>query len=173
MTPQIFTLLIIGHVLHACGIFGWYHISPVPIAWERITHFFGALPFALLFFRWMEPSLTSKWLTKKNLLILLAVFLMATGVGAIVELSEFLGYLSLGFGEGGLMFGPGDGISGLEGSDLIDALGGGWINEGWDFIYNTIGIIVGMAIMLLLRVFRKPAEKAYYFEPTGEYSRKV
>ena len=160
MNMPIFTLLIIGHLTHAMGIFGWYHISPVPVQWDHITHIFGAMPFALLFFRWMEQWMDAKFFTKKNLLLLLAVFLAATGVGAVNELSEFIGYLNLGFGDGAFMFGPGDGVAGLEGSDLIDAIGGGWINEGWDFVYNTIGIIVGMAAMIILRVInKKPIER--------------
>lgn len=155
MNMPIFTMLIIGHLTHAMGIFGWYHISPVPIQWDHITHFFGALPYALLFFRWMEQWMDVQFLTKKNLLLLMAVLLAATGIGAVNELSEFVGYLSLGFGEGAFMFGPGDGVAGLEGSDLIDAIGGGWINEGWDFVFNTIGIIAGMFIMIILRLTRR------------------
>lgn len=96
----------------------------------------------------------TRFFTRKNLLLLMAVFLAATGVGAIVELSEFVGYLFAGQGEGAFMFGPGDGVAGLKGTDLIDALGGGWINEGWDFVYNTIGIIAGMAMMIVIRALR-------------------
>ena len=102
-----------------------------------------------------------KFFTKKNLVLLLAVFLATTGVGAVVELSEFIGYLKLGTGEGAFMFGPGDGVAGLQGNELIDAIGGGWINEGWDFIFNTIGIIVGMGIMITLRVIKKPKTNYY------------
>jgi len=171
MNMPIFTLLIIGHILHAAGIFGWYSASPVPIQWDHITHFFGAFPYALLFYRYFEQWMDAKWFTKKNFLLLLAVFLASTGVGAVVELSEFVGYLQLGFGEGVFKFGPGDGVTGLTGTDLVDALGGGWINEGWDFVFNTIGIIAGIALMLIIRLFGKKAEKAYYFEPVGDYSK--
>ena len=171
MNMPIFTMLIIGHILHAAGIFGWYATSPVPIQWDHITHFFGAFPYALLFFRYFEQWTDSRWFTKKNFLLLLAVFLAATGVGAVVELSEFVGYLQLGFGEGVFKFGPGDGVAGLTGIDLVDALGGGWINEGWDFVWNTIGILVGIALMLIIRLFGKKAESAYYFEPVGDYSK--
>ncbi len=155
MNMPIFTMLIIGHLMHAMGIFGWYYISPIPIQWDHITHVFGILPFALLFFRWIEQWMDVKFCTKKNLLLIFTVFLAATGVGAVNELSEFIGYLSLGFGEGAFMFGPGDGVTGLQGTALVDALGGGWINEGWDFVYNTVGIIIGMAIMIVLRIINK------------------
>jgi len=169
----LFTLLILGHILHAGGIFGWYHISPVGIQWDHITHFLGALPFAILFYRFMEPWMSTRFFTKKNLLILITIFMAATGVGAVVEISEFVGYLQLGFGDGAFMYGPGDGIVGLEGSDLVDGLGGGWVNAGWDFLYNTFGIIVGMLLMISIRLFRKKPEPAYYYEPFGEYSRKI
>jgi hypothetical protein len=170
MNVPIFTMLIIGHIMHACGIFGWYHISPVPIQWDHVSHFFGALPYALLFFRWMEQWMDTRFVSKKNLLILMAVFLAASGVGAVVELSEFVGYLQYGTGDGAFQFGPGDGLAGKEGSDLIDSLGGGWINEGWDFIYNTIGITIGMLIMIVLRLTRKKTDKAYYFEKAEDHS---
>jgi len=153
MNMPIFTMLIIGHLLHAGGIFGWYHISPIPIQWDHITHFFGAFPYALLFFRWMKQWMDEKFFTRKNLLLLIAVFLAAMGVGAVVELSEFIGYLALGFGEGAFKFGAGDSVVGA--SDLIDLVGGGWINEGWDFIFNTIGIIVGMGIMMTIQLVKR------------------
>ncbi|MBW2969655.1 hypothetical protein KY309_02630 [Candidatus Woesearchaeota archaeon] len=169
----IFTLLVIGHLLHACGIFGWYNISPVPIQWDHLTHFFGTLPFALLFFRWAGQWMDAKFLTKKNLLLVIVVFFAAMGVGAMVELIEFLGYLSLGFGEGALMFGTGDGIAGLGGTDLIDALGGGWINEGWDFVFNTFGILSGMFLMIILKIINRKPQKAYYYVPIESYSKKI
>ncbi len=171
MNMPIFTMLIIGHISHAVGIFGWYHISPIPIQWDHVTHFFGAFPFALLFFRWMEQWMDAQIITKKNIMFLITIFLAASGVGAMVELSEFLGYLKFGFGDGLFRFGPGDGLEGKTGSDLIESLGGGWINEGWDFIFNTTGIVFGMALMLFIRATRKKAKQAYYFEQVEKYSK--
>jgi hypothetical protein len=118
----------------------------VPIRWEIVTHLAGGFAFSLLVFRWMEQWMEKKF-TKKTCFVLIGIFLAATGLGAIVEISEFVGYLFAGEGEGAFQFGPGDGVAGKEGTELIDALGGGWINEGWDFIYNTIGILVGIILM--------------------------
>ncbi len=161
MNTPIFTLLVIAHILHAGGIFGWYHVSPVPIRWEIVTHVAGGFAFSLLLFRWMEQWMEAKF-CKKNLLIIFGIFLAATGVGAVVEMSEFVGYLSLGFGEGAFMFGDGDGVAGKEGVELIDAIGGGWINEGWDFIFNTVGIIAGMATMGIIRTANKKPKVNFY-----------
>ncbi|VVB81175.1 Uncharacterised protein [uncultured archaeon] len=174
MTAPIFTLLVIGHILHACGIFGWYHISPVPIQWDHITHFIGCMPFAMLFFNWLSQWADAKWFTRKNLLLLIAVFFATIGVGALVELIEFVGFLSLGFGEGGLMFGPGDSVAGLEGNTLMEAVGGGYINTGWDLAFNTIGTLFGIVLMILSKiVVKKKLQKAYYFEPIESFSRKI
>src|SRR4030043_2423411 len=38
MNMTIFAILVLGHITHAMGVFGWYHISPIPIGWERGTH---------------------------------------------------------------------------------------------------------------------------------------
>src|SRR3989344_5829528 len=100
LNAPTYTLLIIGFLLHSFGIFGWYHTSPIPIQWYHITHYFSMLPFALLFFKWLEQWMDAKLFTTKNLIIIMSVFLLVSGVGALIELSEFLGYLKFGFGDG-------------------------------------------------------------------------
>lgn len=151
-----YTLLILGMFTHACGIFGWYGHSPIFIQWDHITHFFGLLPFGLLFWGFFEQWMDDRLFTRKNLLLVIAVFFAAFGVGALIELSEFLGFLNWGFGEGAFQFGKGDGFETITGaSDKINDLGGGWINTGWDLVFNTSGILVGIAVMIVARVLRK------------------
>ncbi len=159
MTPFIFTLLEFGHITHILGIFGFYHISPVPISWEKITHFFGALPFAMLFFNYFKNRWDIKIFTRKNIFMIIIVFFAAMGVGQIVEASEFWGYLALGEGQGAFMFGHGDGIMTPEGKEIMDIQGGGWINSGWDVTWNMMGIIFGMIIMSLFQWFLKPKKE--------------
>lgn len=166
----ILTLLHIGLILHSFGIFGWYHTSPIPISWERITHFFGILPMSMMFYTWMSQFTDAKLFTKRNLFAIITVFFAATGVGALVEVGEFVGYLTLGYGEGALMFGDGDSVGG---SDVIDTIGGGWINASWDMIFNIFGAITGIIIMLCTKIFYKKPTKAYYFEPIESFSRKL
>jgi len=176
LNEPIYMLLVLGHALHSCGIFGWYGQSPLPIAWDHITHFFGLMPYGLLFFKWTEQWMTAKTISKTNLFILITIFLAASGVGAMVELGEFFGYLKFGFGEGAFAFGPGDGFENAIGTDtdnLINDLGGGWINTGWDLIYNTIGITFGILIMIILRLTKKKTAKAYYFEPIENFSKRI
>ena len=165
MTPIIFLLLEIGHITHALGTFGWYNISPIPIRWERITHFIGAMPFAMLFFNYFKHKWDNKILTRKNLVLALIVFFAALGVGQIVEASEFWGFQAFGRGEGAFMFGHGDGIITPEGKEILDVYGGGWINSGWDVTVNTIGVIFGILLMSIGQwLFRKKKEEIDLYE---------
>lgn len=145
LNPITFSLLNLGPLPHALGIFGWYGSSPFPFQWDHFTHLAGlfpvALAFTIFFAQWMED----RFFTRKNLILIISVFLLASGVGAMIELSEFLGYLSLGFGDGGFQFGPGDGTD----AAAINDIGGGWINTGWDLIYNTIAVVLGIIVGLL------------------------
>jgi len=149
LSPVTYSLLILGPVPHALGTFGWYAHSPLPIAWDHFTHLAGLFPLALAFLLCFSQWMDSEVFTKKNALIVASVFLLVAGIGAMIELSEFAGYLALGFGEGGFRFGPGDGFEGPAGADFTDAqavtnIGGGWINTGWDLIYNTLAVLAGM-----------------------------
>lgn len=151
LTIPIYALLTFGNVLHSLGVFGFYGNSPLPVQWDHITHFFGALPFAMLFFQILKDKFTTKFFTWKNFGTFIMVILLATGIGAIVELSEFAGFLVNGFGNGALAFGTGDGFANLpqdQITSMINVVGGGWINEGWDFMFNTAGILIGLLIMI-------------------------
>ncbi|MBW3019418.1 hypothetical protein KY329_04515 [Candidatus Woesearchaeota archaeon] len=154
LNVPILTIIILGHITHAMGVFGWYNISPIPIAWERVTHLLGSFSFGLLSFRFLSQWLTKNLFTRKNMLILIAILFMSIGIGAFVEMTEFWGYLSVGEGDNGaLFFGAGDGVAGLQGEELINVMGGGWINEGWDMTFNLIGILAAMLLMILIRTF--------------------
>ena len=175
LTIPTFTVVILGMILHGLGVLGFYGASPVPIQWDHITHIFGLFAFALLIFEYLEQWMDVRLLTLRNITLVIIIFLAASGVGAVIELSEFLGYLKYGFGEGAFAFGPGDGFETFakNNTDLIADLGGGWINTGWDLIFNTLGIIAGIALMLARRLFIKTPEPAYYFENVGEWSKKI
>ena len=151
LTIPIYAMLVFGNIAHALGVFGFYGSSPLPIAWDHISHFFGALPFAMLFFQLFRDNFTKNFFTWKNFGTFILIFLLATGIGAVVEISEFAGFLTTGFGNGALSFGAGDGFANIPAeqmTSMINVVGGGWINEGWDFVFNTLGILVGLLIMI-------------------------
>ncbi|RLE45819.1 hypothetical protein DRJ22_03495 [Candidatus Woesearchaeota archaeon] len=154
LKPLVLTVLVFGLVLHCAGVFGWYGSSPLPVQWDHVSHFFGSLPFALLFWGFFSQFMDEKFFTKKNLVLVVLVFFASYGVCAFVELVEFIGYLKLGFGQhGALFFGVGDSVP--VDFKLMDIVGGGWINEGWDLVYNTIGILTGLAIMFSLDLVKR------------------
>ncbi|RMD57996.1 hypothetical protein D6825_02315 [Candidatus Woesearchaeota archaeon] len=169
LSTPVFIMLVLGFTLHLCGVFGWYYKSPIPVQWDHVTHLFGLMGYALLFAGFAQDWLSVKW-SRKNFAIVLMVFLAAFGIGALIELSEFLGYLKLGFGDGGLMFGAGDG---LPGSDVIEDIGGGWINTGWDLIYNFIGVSLGLMVWFASRAFVRKPRTAYYFEQPSTFSKRL
>ncbi len=145
-----YLLLIISLFLHAFGAFGFYAKSPFNIQYDHITHFAFFFSFGLAFFIFLKKYLPEK---SKLILLILIVFFVSSGVGAMVEQVEFLGYLSAGGGKG--LFYVGDagdiGVGALSQIDLreMDAVGGGWLNTGWDVMYNSIGTIFGMLIAVI------------------------
>lgn len=149
----IYTIVILSLLLHSAGVFGWYHVSPIGWQWDLVTHFFGLMAWAMFFFNYARPWLEKTCWTTKNVRIFILVVLAAMGIGAAVEMVEFFGYLSFGFGDGVLKFGPGDGVSGLTGQELISSLGGGWINENWDLTFNMLGALMGAFIMIMLQFY--------------------
>ena len=154
LTPFIYSFMALALLLHSYGSFGWYGTSPLFIPWERITHFIGIMPFTLLFFSYLIPHFDNKFNTQKNWTLLIMIFLTVIGLGAIVEMSEFLGFLTFGNGDGFLMFGDGDGILGKAGVELLDAYGAGWFNASWDMITNSMGVLT-MLILASISHWRK------------------
>jgi len=153
----IYTLLILSLTLHSAGTFGWYFKSPIGIQWDHITHFVPILAFTLLFFQYAVQFMDRK-LTKKTWMVIVIVLMAGLGVGSIIELIEFSGFIVFGFGEGALLWGAGDGIPGqtIEGIPTIEAieeLGGGWFNTMWDLVWNTMGALVAILIMIFAYFF--------------------
>jgi len=151
----IYTLLILSFAAHLMGIFGWYNVSPLPIAWDHVTHGFPLFSFTAFLFNFARPWMDRFWSTK-TWGVMLLVLLGGLGIGAVIENIEFAGYLTLGYGDGGLFFGgPGDGIPITSAQvDVIQQIGGGYINTEIDLLWNAIGTFVAMIVMSLI-YFRK------------------
>ncbi len=156
----IYTLLALSFCLHLCGIFGWYSVSPLPfIQWDHITHGIPLFSFTLLLYNFARQWIPNKFWSSRTWGILLLVFLGGLGIGAIVENIEFFGYLTVGYGEGGLFFGgPGDGVPVTSAQmDIIQNLGGGYINTEVDLVWNAFGTIAAIILMSLISFARKKA----------------
>lgn len=148
LNPTLFVLIIIALALHCLGVFGWYNVSPFPIQWDHITHFFPIFVFAMVFFNFLEQFMPKKFDFKTFCLILLVLF-SALGIGSLVENFEYLGYSFFGVGEGGLKFGTGDSVPLHELNTDIEINVGGWFNTMHDLVANLLGALAGTIVMII------------------------
>ncbi|MEK6923300.1 MAG: hypothetical protein AABW84_01230 [Nanoarchaeota archaeon] len=153
LTPASYSLIAFGFVLHNMGFLGFYGKSLL-LDWDHITHLFGAMSFAVLFYKFFEPKLEKKIATIKNTIMYFVAGLAAFGAGAIIELLEFIAYIRLNRGDGILFTGPGDGLTGLAATDLIEATGSTYTNVGYDLVYNMAGILIAITLLILWRAVR-------------------
>src|SRR3989344_9622307 len=149
--PKIsFCLVIFALFLHNAGIFGFYGSSPVSLPWDHVTHFVGLFAVGIFFFNYFKNQINFNHLCSfSNFFILFIILLASLGIGSLIENIEFTGYLTLGNGEGGLMYGEGDGIIDIADTDMINIAGGGWFNAMRDLVVNLLGALLGILIMVL------------------------
>jgi len=128
-------LALLFFALHSSGVFGFYNLSPFPVPYDWILHFFGMFVLSIILLNWLGTNVVT------CSLVILAVL----GVGSLIETTEYLGYLGLGEGEGLLFYGSGD-------IDDINYVGGGWINTMVDLVFNTLGSLLGLFVFMLTRL---------------------
>ncbi|MBD3361244.1 hypothetical protein GF358_00470 [Candidatus Woesearchaeota archaeon] len=157
MTLPVYTLLILSFVPHSLGFMGFYLNSPLPIAWDHVTHVLPCFAFAVFFFQYLSQFMPKQLLSVKSIFLILVVILAASGIGVIIELFEFSGFLIYGFGDGALAFGAGDACTGqlVSTFEEIDQYGGGWFNTMYDLIFNSIGVLSGVVLMSLFYVSKQ------------------
>lgn len=112
--------------LHHAKLYGTIILS---IPFDRIMHFIGTFAFALLIFQMIKPY------HKSIFNIAIYSILISMGIGTLIEHTEFIGYATIGKGEGILGYGDGD--------------WGEWNNISWDLITNTMGAICAILLSIL------------------------
>lgn len=160
----IYTMLIIGFIPHALGFMGFYASTPVWIQWDHVTHFFSIFGFGLLFFNFLHQWMDRKFFTHKTLFLVAVVFLAASGIGVVIEIIEFGGFLVYGFGEGALAFGAGDAAPGqiVTSIEEIEAYGVGWFNTMYDLVYNSLGALSALIVMIFAHyVIKRPGKNLF------------
>ncbi|MDP3917379.1 MAG: hypothetical protein Q8Q42_03790 [Nanoarchaeota archaeon] len=140
LKPWIYLSITFAFILHNMGVFGFYNISPILIQWDHVTHFVGIAVATVIIYNYFEES---GFLRNKNerFVMLLFIFLAASGVGVLVEFIEFMGYLYYGDGLG--VFGHGVGDINTE---WIDSE---WFNTIFDLFYNSLGSLVAIIFLRL------------------------
>lgn len=140
LNPVTYSLLSLAFIFHNLGVFGFYSTSPLPFEWDLWTHGFGLFAYSIMFYNYFKQYFTSE--KKRNALILLLVIFSTLGIGAIIEMVEFSGYLYFGKGEGFLLYGAGDAQpdSGPS-ADYVDSM--------YDLFYNSAGALIGVLVCLI------------------------
>ena len=153
LTSSTFLLLILALTLHNLGVFGFYNISPLKVQYDHITHFVWLFPVSLIVFNFFKPYFSNNKL--KNLLLLLFILTSSLGVGALIEQTEYIGYLKFGTGPGLLRFGGLGDTFNEENLRAMDIIGGGWINTMLDLNYNFLGALFGVILMYFTSLIYK------------------
>ena len=160
----IYTMLILGFIPHALGFMGFYGSTPIGLQWDHLTHLMPIFAFTLLFFNYLNQWMDRKLFTFKTLFLIFVVLMAASGVGVVLELIEFSGFMVYGFGEGALAFGTGDAGPGqlVTSVEEIEAYGVGWFNTMYDLVWNSIGAISAILIMIIIHyVILKPRKNLF------------
>jgi hypothetical protein len=159
----VYTSLVLSLCLHMCGVFGWYSNSPLSfIQWDHITHFFPLFAFTMFLYNFTRPWMADRFWNVKTWSVIMFLLLGGFGIGAIIENIEFAGYLTLGYGEGGLWFGGAGGgdaeaVTDVQAQAIIEQ-GGGYINAELDLAYNAFGTIAAVIFMSLIHFLIKKKE---------------
>jgi hypothetical protein len=129
-------LCCIGWLMNMAGTLGAYELSYQGLGWDKLLHFTSILGVTLLAYAYFKQRDMNLSLFEVGII----VFLIAQGVGAVNEISEFIGSQYFGVGQG--LFGMMNGLS--EPASKFDRF-----DTHWDLIVNTIAIVVGLAITTL------------------------
>lgn len=103
--------------------------------YDLLSHSLGFLFLTIGFLLYIKPDV-------QNLLML---FLALLGIGTLIEISEFLGFVIFGIGKGWLMFGASD----------SSVQHGAWGDAMMDSISNLIGVSLGFIIYFFKSFFAR------------------
>ncbi|MBI2110054.1 hypothetical protein HYT58_02700 [Candidatus Woesearchaeota archaeon] len=137
LNPFAYSLLSLSFISHNLGVFGLYANSPFPFEYDLFTHIFGIFAYSIMFYNYFKKDFTKNLMA--NLWVIVLIILASLGVGSVIEMVEFSGYLYFGQGEGFLLYGAGDFQPNAGPSaDYIDSM--------YDMFYNLFGALVGVII---------------------------
>jgi len=140
LKPWTYLVITFAFAFHNLGVFGYYDVSPLFLQWDHITHLFGEFAAALFVYNYIYESGFFKNKNKKEIFVALSmIVLIVLGIGVLVEFLEFFGYFIVGEGLGILGHGAGDINTEFINNECFNTM--------FDFIYNTIGAVIGTLFM--------------------------
>lgn len=137
LNPYLYFILALSITIHDAGTFGFYNISPVSIQYDHITHFFALFSLTLFFYNYFYKK------AEFNILeISIISLLIAMGIGALIEIWEFIGHITRTNFFAGLTL------------DKTDQ-GREWVNSMIDLLYNGAGCLAAILIKQFKRMINK------------------
>ena len=159
LTPMSLSILCLAFTVHDLGTFGFYSDPNLFIPYDWITHFLGIFAATIVIANFLSSSLTkSKKFKFNDSMILFIAFLAALGIGALVELLEFSGYILLGPGDSIFQLATVDFAETSSGNIITDMFSGLYGDTIGDFICNVIGALVAV-ILFSVNFFKFKREK--------------
>lgn len=121
---------------HALGNLFWYDSSILNYHWDWVVHLATAFFFAVVLVAFFcENKKFTSYAGASAVAVAVVVSL-----GAVIELAEYWSFITIGFGEGYLGFGPGDNSQNF----------GPWENSSIDTTNNLIGAAFGALFYFLV-----------------------
>ena len=136
--------LFVGFIFipHEAGIWGFYGSPILNWHYDWITHsvssFFGSVVI-------MNILLHSKYFSKRVFATCMITLSIIMAFGAVIEISEYWGFIFFGIGEGYLGFGDGDNSKNF----------GPWENSSIDSTFNLLGGVLAILIYSIFYNYRK------------------
>ena len=135
----------LGFVSNTAGAVGIYELSYRGAGWDKMLHIISSIGISLLTYSFLVAKNNSKKRKILSTLGLAAItLLIVQGLGAVNEITEFIGSRYFGIAQG--MFGMTNGLnppnSDFERYDIQ-----------WDIIANLFGAIIGIAYIIVKSKF--------------------
>lgn len=116
-------------LMHLSGSLGFYSVFIIGIlGYDKLVHITSSIAATFLTWEIIQDTQPAKWLI---------VLIVATGLGAIIELNEFVGYRFLGVDRGGI-FAIGDDLPEVR-SELQK------YDTYYDMLTNLLGSVIAVA----------------------------
>ena len=135
----------LGFISNTAGAVGIYELSYKGAGWDKMLHVISTIGISMLAYSFLATKNKSekrKFFSTLGLIII--TLLIVHGIGAVNEITEFIGSRYLGIAQG--MFGMTNGLnppnSDFERYDIQ-----------WDMIANLIGTIIGITYIVIKSKF--------------------
>lgn len=131
---------------HNLGTFGFYSLKYGVVAYDNFTHLVTCGISSFLIYSVLTKKINFR---KHNIMLFIIVISIVNFFGVVLEVSEYIGFMKLGVGDGLLYAGAGD-------SDHTpEDVKGQYIDTMEDIIVNFLGSILGSLLFLILKNSKK------------------